>query len=94
MFWFTFRLFLFVSSPSFIFESAWPPQVNVTGTAMLVPPSFLAPSNYQPYYFDEFSMHKECAVLGVVSFCLTVVNILCIIISGTLVLKASLGKWD
>ncbi|CAN7975450.1 unnamed protein product, partial [Ixodes persulcatus] len=62
-----------------------PIEVNVTGTAMLVPPSFLAPSNYQPYYFDEFSMHKECAVLGVVSFCLTVVNILCIIISGTLI---------
>ncbi|EEC17297.1 hypothetical protein IscW_ISCW012364 [Ixodes scapularis] len=64
-----------------------PIEVNVTGTTMLVPPSFLAPSNYQPYYFDEFSMHKECAVLGVVSFCLTVVNILCIIMSGTLVAR-------
>ncbi|CAN8001647.1 unnamed protein product [Ixodes hexagonus] len=66
-----------------------PIEVNVTGTTMLVPPAFLAPSNYQLYYFDEYNMHKECAVLGVISFCLTVVNILCIILSGTAVLKAS-----
>lgn len=64
-----------------------PLEVNVTGTTMLVPPAFIAPTNYRPAYFDEYNMHKECAVLGVISFCLTVVNILCIILSGTLVLK-------
>lgn len=62
-------------------------EVNVTGRPVLVAPAFVAPSNYQPYYFDEYSMHKECALLGVISFCLTVVNILCIILAGTLVLK-------
>ncbi|KAH9363584.1 hypothetical protein HPB48_013767 [Haemaphysalis longicornis] len=64
-------------------------EVNVTGRPVLVAPAFVAPSNYQPYYFDEYSMHKECALLGVISFCLTVVNILCIILAGTLVLKVA-----
>ncbi|KAL1420490.1 hypothetical protein MTO96_024308 [Rhipicephalus appendiculatus] len=64
-----------------------PIEVNVTGTTLTVPPAFIAPVGYSPYYFDRYSMHKECALLGVISFCLTVVNILCIILAGTLVLK-------
>ncbi|KAK8773685.1 hypothetical protein V5799_011784 [Amblyomma americanum] len=64
-----------------------PIQVNTTGGTVMVPPAFIAPRNYIPYYFDEYNMHKECAVLGVISFCLTVINILCIILSGILVLK-------
>lgn len=64
-----------------------PIEVNVTGTTLTVSPAFIAPLGYTPYYFDKYSMHKECALLGVISFCLTVVNILCIILAGTLVLK-------
>ncbi|XP_065303368.2 uncharacterized protein [Dermacentor albipictus] len=64
-----------------------PIEVNVTGTTLTVSPAFIAPMGYSPYYFDKYNMHKECALLGVISFCLTVVNILCIILAGTLVLK-------
>ncbi|XP_075525722.1 uncharacterized protein LOC142557634 isoform X2 [Dermacentor variabilis] len=64
-----------------------PIEVNVTGTTLTVSPAFIAPLGYSPYYFDKYNMHKECALLGVISFCLTVVNILCIILAGTLVLK-------
>ncbi|XP_064486516.1 uncharacterized protein LOC135398901 isoform X2 [Ornithodoros turicata] len=61
--------------------------INATGTVISVPQAFVAPANFQPYYFDRYSMHKECAMLGAVSFSLTVVNIICIIIAGTVVLK-------
>lgn len=61
--------------------------INATGTLMSVPPAFVAPDGFQAFYFDNYSMHKECAMLGTVSFCLTIVNIVCIVVAGTLVLK-------
>lgn len=50
-------------------------------------PAYLAHEGFNAYYFDNANMHKECAVMAINSFCLTLVNILCIIIAGSLFLK-------
>ncbi|OQR69318.1 laminin subunit beta-2-like [Tropilaelaps mercedesae] len=50
-------------------------------------PAYVAHEGFQAYYFDNANMHKECAVMAINSFCLTLVNILCIIIAGSLFLK-------
>lgn len=62
------------------------PGSNLTRT-VLTYPAFIAQPGFSAYYFDNASMHKECAVMAINSFCLTVVNILCIIIAGTIFLK-------
>jgi len=50
------------------------------GTACLT-----APNNYTPSYSDN--MVIEASILGTLSLCLTIINILCIVITGVLVLK-------
>ncbi|KAK8771143.1 hypothetical protein V5799_025612 [Amblyomma americanum] len=78
-----------------VFKSLGQDPVNVTvsipGTELNrtveTYPAFVAHPGFQAYYFDNANMHKECAVMAINSFCLTVVNILCIIIAGTLLLK-------
>ncbi|KAH7976556.1 hypothetical protein HPB52_016121 [Rhipicephalus sanguineus] len=80
-----------------VFKSLGQDPVNVTvpipGTdqtrTVQTYPAFVAYPGFQAYYFDNANMHKECAVMAINSFCLTVVNILCIIIAGTLLLKAT-----
>ncbi|KAH8031949.1 hypothetical protein HPB51_022147 [Rhipicephalus microplus] len=80
-----------------VFKSLGQDPINVTvpipGTdqnrTVETYPAFVAYPGFQAYYFDNANMHKECAVMAINSFCLTVVNILCIIIAGTLLLKAS-----
>ncbi|EEC16284.1 conserved hypothetical protein [Ixodes scapularis] len=64
------------------------PGSNLTRT-VLTYPAFIAQPGFSAYYFDNASMHKECAVMAINSFCLTVVNILCIIIAGTIFLKVA-----
>ncbi|XP_022704303.1 uncharacterized protein LOC111269159 [Varroa jacobsoni] len=49
--------------------------------------AYLAHDGFKAYYFDNANMHKECAVMAINSFCLTLVNILCIIVAGSLFLK-------
>lgn len=78
-----------------VFKSLGQDPINVTvpipGTdqnrTVETYPAFVAYPGFQAYYFDNANMHKECAVMAINSFCLTVVNILCIIIAGTLLLK-------
>lgn len=78
-----------------VFKSLGQDPINVTvpipGTdqnrTVQTYPAFVAYPGFQAYYFDNANMHKECAVMAINSFCLTVVNILCIIIAGTLLLK-------
>ncbi|XP_067124246.1 uncharacterized protein [Centruroides vittatus] len=48
-------------------------------------PSLVPPINYIPTYYNV--MNKECVVLGILSFMLTVVNIACILVSAYVVLK-------
>ncbi|XP_064486468.1 uncharacterized protein LOC135398867 [Ornithodoros turicata] len=78
-----------------VFKSLSQDPVNVTvpipGTSLTkvvtTYPAFIAHSDFNAYYFDNANMHKECAVMAINSFGLTVVNILCIIIAGTVFLK-------
>ncbi|XP_067124254.1 uncharacterized protein [Centruroides vittatus] len=51
----------------------------------MIKPSLIPPEGYHVEYFN--TMEKECAVLGVVSLLLTLVNILCIFLMAVLVLK-------
>lgn len=62
------------------------PGTNMTRVVTTYP-AFLAHSSFSAYYYDNANMHKECAVMAIISFCLTVVNILCIIVAGTVFLK-------
>ncbi|KAG8187303.1 hypothetical protein JTE90_011674 [Oedothorax gibbosus] len=50
-----------------------------------VKPALLPPDTYTPTYYPL--MDKECAVLGIISFLLTIVNIICIVISALIILK-------
>ncbi|XP_042897542.1 uncharacterized protein [Parasteatoda tepidariorum] len=50
-----------------------------------VKPALLPPDTYTPQYFPL--MDKECAVLGIVSFLLTILNIICIVIAALIILK-------
>lgn len=50
-----------------------------------VKPALLPPDTYTPTYYPL--MDKECAVLGIISFLLTILNIICIIISALIILK-------
>ncbi|GBM45306.1 hypothetical protein AVEN_51198-1, partial [Araneus ventricosus] len=50
-----------------------------------VKPALLPPDTYTPTYYPL--MDKECAVLGIVSFLLTILNIICIIIAALIILK-------
>ncbi|XP_035233771.1 uncharacterized protein LOC118205589 [Stegodyphus dumicola] len=50
-----------------------------------VKPALLPPDTYTPTYYPL--MDRECAVLGIISFLLTVVNIICIIIAALIILK-------
>lgn len=43
---------------------------------------------YKPIYFDDTP--RELVTLGIISFCLTVVNIICIFITAMVVLKVRL----
>lgn len=52
-----------------------------------VKPALLPPDTYTPTYYPL--MDRECAVLGIISFLLTVVNIICIIIAALIILKVS-----
>ncbi|KAF8782819.1 hypothetical protein HNY73_013055 [Argiope bruennichi] len=59
--------------------------VRVDGTLRLYKPSLTPPVNYEINYFSE--MDRECAVLGLVSLSLALVNIVCIFLSAMVVLK-------
>ncbi|XP_055933379.1 uncharacterized protein LOC129963216 isoform X2 [Argiope bruennichi] len=50
-----------------------------------VKPALLPPDTYTPTYYPL--MDKECAVLGIISFLLTILNIICIIIAALIILK-------
>ncbi|GIY96751.1 uncharacterized protein CEXT_450201 [Caerostris extrusa] len=50
-----------------------------------VKPALLPPDTYTPTYYPL--MDKECAVLGIISFLLTVLNIICIIMAALVILK-------
>lgn len=75
-------------------------QVNVTmpRTNEIVTketyPAYMAHPGFNAYYFDNASMHKECAVMAIISFCLTLVNIISIIVAGSLFLKVCLQTFD
>ncbi|XP_018496808.1 uncharacterized protein LOC108864879 [Galendromus occidentalis] len=62
------------------------PRTNIT-VERVTYPAFKAHPGFEAYYFDNANMHKECAVMAIISFCLTLVNIMCIIIAGSLFLK-------
>ncbi|CAL1273558.1 unnamed protein product [Larinioides sclopetarius] len=59
--------------------------VRVDGLLRLFKPSLTPPVNYEVNYFQE--MDRECAVLGLVSLALALVNIVCIFLSAMVVLK-------
>ncbi|GBM80321.1 hypothetical protein AVEN_132890-2, partial [Araneus ventricosus] len=59
--------------------------VRVDGLLRLYKPSLTPPVNYEINYFPE--MDRECAVLGLVSLALALVNIVCIFLSAMVVLK-------
>lgn len=70
-----------------IFQVTVPvPRTNYT-VERVTYPAYIAHQGFNAYYFDNANMHKECAVMAVISFCLTLVNIMCIIIAGSLFLK-------
>ena len=62
------------------------PRTNLTVMRETYP-AFVAHPGFNAYYFDNANMHKECAVMAIISFCLTLVNIVSIIIAGSLFLK-------
>ncbi|XP_042897539.1 uncharacterized protein [Parasteatoda tepidariorum] len=59
--------------------------VRVEGILRLMKPSLVPPEDYETNYFIE--MDKECAVLGLVSLTLALVNIICIFLAALVVLK-------
>ena len=62
------------------------PRTNIT-VQRTTYPAYVAHPGFEAYYFDNANMHKECAVMAIISFCLTLVNIISIIIAGSLFLK-------
>ncbi|XP_022253639.1 uncharacterized protein LOC106469415 [Limulus polyphemus] len=58
---------------------------EIAGNIYLTKPSLVPPRDYQIMY--SFRMDRECAILGLISLLLTLVNILCIIIAAVCVLK-------
>lgn len=63
----------------------FPILIKKNNVSRMIKPSLIPPEDYDVQYFD--SMEKECAILGVVSLLLTLVNILCIFLMAVLVLK-------
>lgn len=59
--------------------------MRVEGIVRLMKPSLVPPENYETNYFLE--MDKECALLGLVSLTLALVNIICIFLAALVVLK-------
>ncbi|GFR06482.1 uncharacterized protein TNCT_493201 [Trichonephila clavata] len=59
--------------------------LRVDGLLRLFKPSLMPPMNYEWNYYPE--MDKECALLGLVSLALALVNIVCIFLSALVVLK-------
>ncbi|GFU24332.1 uncharacterized protein NPIL_192321, partial [Nephila pilipes] len=59
--------------------------VRIDGLLRLFKPSLMPPLNYEWNYYPE--MDKECALLGLVSLALALVNIVCIFLSALVVLK-------
>ncbi|XP_054723771.1 uncharacterized protein LOC129233865 [Uloborus diversus] len=51
----------------------------------LLKPSLVPPIDYEVHYFPE--MDRECAVLGLVSLVLALINIICIFLAALVVLK-------
>ena len=64
-------------------------QTNITGQIFSLKPSRVPGPNYEAVYYP-LDISTECMVLGIVSICLTVVNVVSMFLSGLIFLKASI----